>query len=426
MQENLIHFIWQNLLFDTNNLKGMDNEAIQILQKGTINSHAGPDFTNAKIKIDDTVWVGNIEIHIKSGDWKLHGHNTDIAYDSTILHVCWEYDIPIYRTDGTKINCLTLNDRVNKNLLMKYQYLMKSANNIPCSSMINSIDTFTWTLWYQRLVIERLEQKTTPIFKMLDQTKYEWQDVFYKSIAQTFGLKINTQPFENLAGNLPLKIISKHKDNLKQIEALIFGVAGFLAGNLKDDYSKGLQKEYLFLKKKYVLEEVNKSNWKFLRLMPANFPTIRLAQFASLIYQSQNLFSKIIENNDLKAIGLLFKTSPSNYWDTHYVLGEVSPIKIKKLGDTTIQNIIINTVVPFKFAYGKHKDDDAMKQNAIELLEKSSSEKNSILKKWHELGIISHNSFQSQALLQLKNEYCNKKLCLDCNVGVKLLKNATN
>ena len=425
MQEKLIHFIWQNLLFDTNNLKDSENEAIQILQKGVINTNAGPDFTNAKIKLGDTIWAGNIEIHNKSGDWKLHGHATDHSYDSTILHVCWENDLPIYRTNGTKIPCLTIKDRVDKNLLNKYRYLMESANDIPCSSMLHAIDEFTWNIWLERLLVERLEQKTQPIFKDLEQTKYEWQEVFYKSMAHTFGLKINTQPFENLANNLPLKILSKHKDNLKQIESLIFGVAGFLNKNCKDEYTIGLQKEYKFLKKKYQLAEVERSNWKFLRLMPANFPTVRLAQFAALIYQSNSLFSKIIEENDLQKITTLLKTSPSEYWDTHYLLNEVSPKRTKKLGSSTIQNIIINTVVPFKFAYGKHKNDDSMQQNAFDLLEKSSPENNSIIKKWNVLGINSKNSFQTQALLQLKNEFCNKKLCLSCSVGYKLLKNET-
>ena len=424
MQEKLLHFIWQNLLFNTKELSGIDNEKLEIIYKGTINTHAGPDFTNAKIKIGNTLWAGNIEIHIKSGDWKLHGHTTDTAYDNTILHVCWEYDLPIYRTDGTQIPCLTLKEKVDNTLLYKYRYLMESANDIPCSTMLHSVDDFTWKVWQERLVIERLEQKTEPIYKALEQTKYEWQDVFYKSMAQTFGLKINTQPFENLANNLSLKIISKHKDNLKHVEALVFGVAGFLNLNFKDEYSRGLQKEYQFLKNKYQLNEVEKSNWKFLRLMPANFPTIRLAQFAALIHHSNNLFSKIIENNDLDSITGLLNTSPSTYWDTHYLFDEISPKRIKKLGNNAIQNIIINTIVPFKFAYGKHKDDEILKQNALYLLEKSMAENNSIIKKWENLGVMAKNSFQTQALLQLKNEYCNKKLCLDCTIGYKLLKNA--
>ncbi len=426
MQEKLIHFIWQNLLFNTNNLKDTGNESIQILQKGVINTHAGPDFTNAKIKLGTTIWAGNIEIHNKSSDWKLHGHSVDSAYDSTILHVCWEHDLEIYRTDGTKIPCLTLSDKVDVSLLKKYHQLMESANDIPCSSMIHIIDDFTWKIWLERLLIERLEQKTEPIFQELEKMKNEWQEVFYKSMARTFGLKINTQPFENLANNLPLKVLSKHKDSLKQIEALVFGVAGFLNKKFKDEYVSGLQKEYQFLKKKYQLAEVEKSNWKFLRLMPANFPTLRLAQFAALIYKSNSLFSKIMEENNLKKIISLLKASPSQYWETHYILDEASPKRIKKLGSVILQNIIINTVVPFKFAYGKHKNDEEMQQNAFDLLEKSAAENNSIIKKWNSLGIVSKNSFQTQALLQLKNEFCNKKLCLNCSIGFKLLKNETH
>ena len=249
MQEKLLHFIWQNLLFEVNDLKTTDLQTIQINQKGIINLHSGPDFTNAKITIDNTLWAGNIEIHIRSGDWNSHGHTKDAAYDSTILHVCWEENLSIYRTDGSKIPCLILKHRVNKNLLQNFSLLMKDTLEIPCGKRLSEIDNFTWNMWLQRLAVERLEQKTNEIFKLLDSSNYDWQSVFYKSIAKTFGLKINTEPFENLANLLPQKILSKHKENLLQIEALIFGVAGFLEPQFTDEYCNYLQKEFLFLKK---------------------------------------------------------------------------------------------------------------------------------------------------------------------------------
>jgi len=423
MQEKLLHFIWQNLLFTTNELKSTDNETLQILSKGTLNAHAGPDFTNAKIMIGDIVWVGNVEIHIKSGDWKLHGHTKDPGYDNTILHVCWEYNEPIFRTDNSRISCLALKPVTDNTLLHRYAQLMESANDIPCSPRISSISPFTWSLWLERLVVERLEQKTAIIYEALEQTKYEWQEVFYRFIARNFGLKINTQPFENLARNLPLAILSKHKDSLKQIEALVFGVAGFLNDELIDEYGRNRQKEYRFLKKKYNLIEIDKTQWKFLRLMPANFPTVRLAQFASLIHHSNNLFSKLVSTPSIHSLCDLLSTSPSDYWKTHYLLDHLSTHREKRLGESTIQNIIINTVIPFKFAFGKHKHDESIQQNAFDLLEQVKPENNSIIKKWKDLGFKAENSLQSQALLQLKNEYCISKRCLDCNIGYKLLKN---
>lgn len=423
MQEKLLHYIWQNLLFNTKNLIGVDHEPIQIIHRGTLNANAGPDFNNAKIQISNTLWAGSVEIHIKSGDWNLHGHTTDRVYDNTILHVCWEYNIPIYRTDGTKIPCLIIRDKVEERLLLKYQILMESENFIPCSNSLHTIDEFTWSLWKQRLLIERLEHKTNAIFLALEQNKFEWQEIFYRFIARNFGLKINAQPFESLANNLPLKLISRHKNNLLQIEALVFGVAGFLSVPLADDYSKNLQKEYRFLKQKYQLNELDIRNWNFLRLMPANFPTVRLAQFAALIYNSNNLFTKIVKNTNLKAVADQLSAQPSKYWDTHYLFDEPSAEKTKNIGLTSIQNIITNTVVPFKFAFGKYHDDELMKQNALDFLEKNPPESNIIIRKWESLGIKSKNSGQTQALLQLKNEYCSNKLCLDCNIGFKLLKN---
>ncbi len=425
MQEKLIHFIWQNLLFNTQHLYTTDNESIQIIHKGTINTHSGPDFTNAKLKIAETIWAGEIEIHYKSSEWKIHKHGLDEAYDSTILHVCWEFDEPSYRTNGTKISCLALKNLVNEKVLNTYQFLIQTASPIPCHSMLNTIDEFTWIFWQERLIIERLEQKLASITLSLEQHKYNWQEVFYHSLAQTFGLKINTPPFGILASNLPLKILSKHKNNLEQIEALLFGVSGFLEEPFTDDYCKRLQKEYHFLKQKYQLIEQQKSNWKFLRLMPANFPTLRLAQFAMLIHQSNHLFSKLIEERDSENLSSLLQVTPSSYWDTHYMLDELSTKRIKRLGQATIHNIIINTIVPFKFAYGKYKDIEDLKQNALDLLISTKPETNSIVKNWAILGVKAKNSLQSQALLQLKNEYCTKKRCLSCAIGAKVLKNET-
>jgi hypothetical protein len=422
MQEKLLHFIWQNLLFNLDQLKTTDLQPVQIHHKGTLNVHAGPDFTNAKITIDNTLWVGDVEIHIQSGDWHSHGHTKDRAYDATILHVCWNEDNCIYRTDGTKIPCLTLSNRVAPNVLNNYEQLMSPSTNIPCKKRIDEIDNFTWKIWLQRLAIERLESKTIKIDEQLKISSYDWQTVFYVSFAKSMGLKINAQPFEQLAHFLPQKIVSKHMDHLFQIEALTFGVAGFLNDEFTDDYGLNLQKEYRFLKKKYPLQELHKSDWKFLRLMPANFPTLRLAQFSALMHQSTNLFKKMMYEFELKKLMAFLKTSPSPYWETHYRFEEPSSKKLKPLGTNAIQSILINTIVPIKFAYGKHIENSLLQQNAFDILEKLGAENNAIIQVWKNLGLEVKNSLQSQAFLQLKNEYCNSKRCLHCSIGYKLLK----
>ncbi len=425
MNISIIHFIWQNLLFNTQSLFTTDQQSVQIIHKGSINTHSGPDFTNAKLKIDQTIWAGEIEIHIKSSDWNAHKHWLDEAYDSTILHVCWQFDEPSYRSDETQIPCLELKNLVDERLLHTYRFLMQASNPIPCQSMLHSVDEFLWIFWQERLIIERLEQKLVGITNTLEQHKFNWQEVFYQFLAQTFGLKINALPFGILAAHLPLKILSKHKNNLIQIEALLFGVAGFLTGIFKDSYACILQKEYNFLKQKYQLIELPKSNWKFLRLMPANFPTLRLAQFAMIIHKSNHLFSKLIEERDSKKLERLLQVTPSAYWETHYILDEPSPKKIKYLGAVGIQNLLINAVIPFKFAYGNYIDQEELKQNALDLLIILKPETNAIVNQWASIGVVAKNSLQSQALLQLKNEYCTKKRCLNCAIGYKVLKNET-
>lgn len=425
MKENLLHFLWQNLLFETTNIKSIDGAEIQILNRGTLNTDAGPDFMNAKVKINQTVWAGSIEIHVKSGDWQLHNHHRDKNYNNAILHVCWEYDKPAYRNDGSEIICITLKERVKTDLLDRYTYLMNNKSSIPCSYFIKNIDELTWKMWEERMVVERLESKTLEIFKTLEKCNSDWHQAFYEKIAWSHGLKINADTFQNLATHIPIKILSKHKSNLIQIEALLFGTAGFLSNEKGDDYYLKLRKEYTFLKHKYNLTECSITSWKFLRLRPANFPTVRIAQFAFLIHKAENLFSKILEKPDVKYIESLLKSGISEYWETHYNFGTTSIKKQKNIGNFSIYITIINTIVPFIFAYGKYKDIDELKEKAISILQKLNAENNTVIKKWIELGVYPKNAFQTQAVLQLNNEYCNKYNCLNCNIGFKILKNGT-
>ncbi len=420
MTEAFLQHIWKYHLFDKKKLIASTGEKIEILNIGQLNTDAGPDFFNAKIKIDNTVWAGNIEIHINSSDWIKHSHNTNKAYDNVILHVVYNNDMQITRSTGEPIPTIEL--KFNKKLFDNYQDLIQNEQWISCENEINNIDGFIIDFWLNSLLIERLENKSEYILKNLNQNNNNWEETFYQQLAKNFGIKINQQPFEQLTKSLPLKYLSKHKNNLFQIEAFLFGQAGFLETNVDgDDYYSELKKEYLFLKNKFKLKPIEKHLWKFLRLRPYNFPTIRIAQFATLIYKSSGLFSKIIECDDLIEIKKYFSVSTSEYWDTHYVFNKTSKKKTKKTGDVFINSLIINTIIPFLFVYSKSKDNDIYKVRALKFLEKLSPEKNSIINNWKVLGMPVPNAFYSQALIQLKNEYCDKKKCLYCQIGNRII-----
>lgn len=420
MTEDFLQHIWKYHLFDKNNLIASTGEKIEILNIGQKNIDAGPDFFNAKVKIDNTVWAGNIEIHINSSDWVKHSHNKNKAYDNVILHVVYNNDMQITRSTGEPIPTIEL--KFDKKLYSNYQDLIKNEQWISCENEINNIDGFIIDFWLNSLLIERLENKSEYILKTLKQNNNNWEETFYQQLAKNFGIKINQQPFEQLAKSLPLKYLSKHKNNLLQIEAFLFGQAGFLETNVDgDDYYSKLKKEYSFLKNKFNTKPIEKHLWKFLRLRPSNFPTIRIAQFASLIYKSSSLFSKIIESDDLIEIKKYFSVSTSEYWHTHYVFNKTTKKKIKKTGDVFTNSLIINTIVPFLFVYSKSKDNDDYKIRALKFLEKLPAEKNSIINNWKSLGMPVPNAFYSQALIQLKNEYCNKKKCLYCQIGNRII-----
>ncbi|MFV0472334.1 MAG: DUF2851 family protein [Paludibacteraceae bacterium] len=420
MKETILHYAWQHRLFEQHQLATTEGYKVEIIDVGLLNKDAGPDFFNTKIKIDNTVWVGNVEIHSKSSDWKRHNHLENKAYDNVILHIVEQADTDIYKTDGEKI--LQLEIKISENILYRYNELMSNQTWIACEKRINEVDEFLIASWKQTLLAERLEQKTESILKQLEQSGNHWEESFYISLARSFGFGINSQPFEMLAKSLPLNILAKHKDNLFQIEALLFGQAGMLEKKEeKDLYYNKLLKEYLFLQTKYGLKPMEVSLWKFLRLRPDNFPSIRLAQFAKLINTSAKLFSKILETESLNELRKLFSSEVSEYWKTHYLFGKQSSKSTKKTGNNSIDILLINTVAPSLFAYGKMKNNDTYIEKAMELLENIPSENNSIIKKWKTLGINSKNSFDSQALLQLKTKYCDQKKCLYCRIGHRIL-----
>lgn len=426
MKERLLQYIWQFQYFNKNELTTTAGEPLQVIQQGSFNTNQGADFSEAKVKMGETIWAGNIELHINSSDWNLHNHSSDKNYNNIILHVVWQHDAEISDAGGTNLPTLELQNRVSKLLLNKYETLMNAPAFIPCEKHTHIINDITLLSWKQRLLAERLEVKSKIIFSVLNQNNFHWEETFWWLIAKNFGIKVNADAFGKIAMSLPLNILAKHKNQIHQLEALLFGQAGLLQKNridfgFSEDYPLMLQKEYRFYQMKYKLQQPPVHLF-FLRMRPANFPTLRLAQLAVLICQSSHLFSKIVEERSLAAVKKLLDVTANDYWHYHYMFDERSDFKKKKLGGQMINNILINTIVPVLFAYGLHHNKQQYKDKAIVWLESISSEKNAITKGFEALKFSNKNSFDSQAYIQLKNVYCNNRRCLECAIGNSLLK----
>ena len=426
MSEEFLYFIWQNQLFNKKELYTSEGEIIEVINSGTRNTDSGPDFFNAKIKIGETIWAGNVEIHVKSSDWYKHSHEKDKAYDSLILHVVNENDKEVYNTQGIKLE--TAKILFDNKYLESYKELLESKLWINCENQINKVESIYINSWLNTLLVERLEQKSQVVKRILEKNKNDWEETLYQLVARNFGLNTNSLPFELLAKSLPQKILAKHKNNILQIEALLFGQAGFLNDELDDNYYNQLKVEYKILKQKYSLITLETHLWKFLRIRPSNFPTIRISQFANLIYKSVNLFSKILETEKVSQIVDLLNVRASEYWNNHYQFGKTTDEnETKSLGKSSIDIIIINSIVPLLFMYGKMRDNEGLCEQSLDFLNNIKAEKNNVISKWSEIGIKAENAFDSQSLLQLKNSYCDKNECLKCLIGNKIiLNNATN
>jgi hypothetical protein len=422
--EDFLHYVWKFRLFDRLNLQTTQGEEIEVFSSGLHNTHAGPDFQNARIRIGDTVWAGNAELHLSSSDWQRHGHTTDNAYDNVILHVVYRDDEPVLRADGRRIPTLELKERISPDLYNRYHNLVFGNQVIiPCEASIATVDGLTLHNWLTRILVERLEKRSQAVIAALENNRGDWEETFYQFLAANFGFKTNALPFELLAKSLPQNILAKHKNYPMQIEALLFGQAGFLNNELTDDYPRSLKMEYDFLRKKYNLTPIENHLWKFLRMRPQNFPTIRLAQFAALVVQSNHLFSKVLETSEVSHLRKLFSDSGINpYWDTHYRFDKESKAAVKHLGQASIDTILLNTVALFLFSYGKHLQLQHYVSQSLKLLENIPAEQNNITADFVTLGLRINTAFESQALLELKNSYCDYKKCLQCGVGIKILK----
>ena len=407
MKEDFLHFIWKHRLFSKSNIKTVSGEKIEVISTGTHNFDSGPDFFNARIRIGNTMWAGNVEIHTKASDWYLHRHHQDESYNNVILHVVETADREVLINEKV-LPCLVLN--YPEKLKENYFQLLQSEQWIACQSRFHMVDPFEVKFWLGALLSERLLSKTDEIRFLLQQNKNDWNETFYQLLARNFGMKTNALPFELLAKTTPLNILGKHKNNLFQIEALLFGQSGLLNEELiGDDYFLKLREEYSFLYKKYKLKPVEAHLWKFMRLRPVNFPTIRISQFAQLICKSTALFSKILETENLKSLELFFNVESSGYWDNHYRFNKDSKKTSKKLGSSAFQNIVINTIAPVLFVYGDINGKSELKDRALRFLDELPAESNSIIESWEKLEIRAKSAFETQALLQLKNFYCKKQ-----------------
>ena len=421
MNEDFLYYLWKYHL-PGKTLTGSRKETIYIQHPGQQNYDSGPDFFNGNINIDGTLWAGNIEIHTMSSDWYRHGHQNDPHYDNIILHVVYEDDKPVRRKSGVLIPTLVLNGKFDEKLFEKYRGFLLSKQWIPCRDDIVKAGHFEILSWLHRLSIERLERKAKEIEQMLHKSKNDFREIFYRKLLRSYGFKTNSEAFEQLALSLPFSVLAKHKYHLPQLEALLFGQAGMLQEHFDEEYPQQLQAEYQFLSQKYGLKAMQPEAWKFMRMHPRNFPTIRIAQFAHLFCRSTALLQKILEAERLTDVISLLQTETSGYWLTHFRFDKSGTSKPKKMGKPSLHLILINTIVPFVFVYGKRTNRQHLCEKAIDWLGSLPPEKNYITRNFSLLGIKPESAVQSQALIQLKTFYCNNKQCLHCAIGHHLLK----
>jgi hypothetical protein len=426
MKEEFLHYLWKYGLYNKDRLLDHDGNIIEIINPGEYNRDSGPDFFNARIRISGMEWAGNIEIHIRASHFETHGHNRDHAYDNVILHIVAESDKRVRNARGEEV--LTVRIEFDNALFDKYTNLINNPFAIACEDEVAKLDRFFIRHWINVLAIERLCQKSDQIMRIFSETGNDWEETFYRILSRYFGFRINTGPFEMLATALPFKIIRKHLDNRFQVEALLFGSSGMLDEGLfrnaiNDIYYADLIKEYKVLSSKYSLIPVHGWLWKFSKLRPVNFPTIRISQLAGMLAVTGGLFSVVVEAKDIRALRKAFEVSASGYWDDHYVFGKKSKKIVKSAGSVASDIFLINAVVPVIFSFGKYRDDNGVTEKAISFLEEIRSEENSILTDWNKAEIGAGSAFESQGLIQLRNEYCKKRRCLECQIGSRLVNN---
>ncbi len=421
MTEDFLHYIWRQKKFKPLQLSTIEGEPLVIHRFGYQNHDAGPDFSDARVQIGDQLWVGNIEIHVRSSDWNRHAHQDDRAYNNVILHVVYEHDSEVQNARGIILPTLSLQGRFDESLYWRYERLLNNQSPIPCQRHLPTIDPFIVEKMLETVSIERLSSKAGIISGLMSQNQNDWNATFYHWLCRGFGLKINEGPMEVLARHLSWVVVHKHQQRIDQLEALFFGTAGMLE-EPKDDYSRALAREYRFLSHKYNLKSMEPSVWKFARLRPAAFPSLRMAQLAALICKHANLFSQIIQTGTIEQMYNLLSVEVTDYWNHHYRLGSFTEQKIGEIGTQFRDILVINVIIPFLFVYGLFKDEPFYKQRAIDLLDQMKAENNKVVRMYKELGFPIKSALDSQAVAQLSKHYCKPKKCLNCAIGTDILK----
>lgn len=421
MNESFLYFIWQNRLFNETDCRALTGESIEIINTGIRNSASGPDFFDARIRINGILWAGNVEIHVKASDWLQHGHHHDSAYRNVILHVVYEYDCNITATGDQTIPVFQID--FSKELLKRYHHLVKNPDPIHCSGDIAGKEPFRIMAFLHSKALERLAKKAADIESVLKRNKNDWEETFYQCLARNFGFHINAMPFEMLARSTPLKAVAKHSNSLRQTEALFFGQAGLLDEPYGEDaYYNALKDEYAMLAKKFRLQPMDAVAWKFSPVRPGNTPAIRIAQFAAVISRSFPLFMQTIGSRQAADTEALFRTEPSEYWKTHFNFKTASAPLSKKMGRSSYNLIVINTISPFLYLYGQLKEEEQYVQKAVDLLEAIPPEQNSMITLWKKEGIHPESALETQALIQLYRNYCLKRRCIECTIGTLIVK----
>lgn len=418
--EYLLHYTWKHKLFPLEELCTTDGEPVEVIDPGLRNRDAGPDFFNAKLKVGGTMWVGNVEIHTRSSEWYVHGHHTDSAYDNVVLHVVEEADQPVMDSKGRILPTLIL--PVPTHVKENYDQLLRTDEYPRCHAIIPSLSRLMVHSFLSALHAERLGQKAERVERERTKSKLNWEDAFFVTLARNFGFGVNGDAFEGWARHIPLNAVAKHRDDLFQVEAIFFGQAGLLEEPGTDEYYLRLQKEYQYLAHKFELRPMNPVCWRFLRMRPANFPHVRLAQLAYIYHKGETLLSRLLEIQTAKDACKLLEAGTSEYWQTHYTFMHESPKRSKLLSMTTRQLLVINTVSPVLYAYGRYKDNEKLCDRAVALLEGMDAENNRIIRIWKQCGLTVKSAADSQALIQLKREYCDVKKCLYCRFGYEYLK----
>ena len=419
MDELFIQYLWRYQKFDNTQLQLTDGRTLVVFETGNQNEHSGPDFKEAKIKIDELIWSGSVEIHHKSSDWNRHNHDTDRAYDNVILHVVWTHDLEI-KIDNQPIPTLQLSGYVSESITSSYKKYINQPDVIRCSGYLTNIPSITISGMLDRALASRLQQKSNVVLASLKETNNNWEETAYRILAKNFGFKTNSEIFERLASSLPYSILRKYHSKPDSVNALVFGMSGFLE-NEGDEYHQKLKSEFSFLAKKHRLEpQLMRHHWKFAKMRPANFPSVRLAQFAAILTNNHNLFAQLIAIDHIKEAKEIIQKPLPDYWKDHYDFGKTST-RSQLIGSSSLENIIINSVVPILVAYSVFLNEPSYLEKAQQLLENLPSEQNSIIKKWNAAGVNAQHAGDSQAQIYQFNELCNKKRCLNCSIGISVL-----